>query len=190
MKVVAFNGSPRKGGNTEHLIRMVFEELEKAGVETELVQVGGKKVQGCLACGKCFEVKGTECANGSDPVNEWIQKMMEADGVIIGSPTYFSNVTTEVKALIDRAGLVAMSNPAILRRKVGAAVVAVRRVGAANVFDALNKFFLHSQMIVPGAEGWNHGMGLQHGEVNDDPEGNATMRTLAENMAWLLKKLK
>jgi len=190
MKVVAFNGSPRRNGNTAMLINRVFDELNNAGIETECFQLGGKDIRGCLGCMKCFEARDNTCvARKDDILNEYFQKMIEADGIIIGSPTYFSNVSAEVKALIDRAGLVAIANGYSLKRKVGAAVVAVRRAGAANVFDAINKFFLINQVIVPGSVYWNMGFGLNKEEVKDDAEGMNTMKVLGENMAWLLKKL-
>jgi multimeric flavodoxin WrbA len=189
MKVVAFNGSPRKNGNTHLLIETVFEVLQQEGIETELVQLGGKKIHGCTACTKCFENKDGHCSIDNDVLNDAIDKMVEADGIIIGSPTYFANVSTEVKALIDRAGYVAIANGRILQRKVGAAVVAVRRAGATDVFDAINKFYFINGMIVPGSIYWNMGFGLKPEEVKNDEEGLKTMRVLAENMAWLLKKL-
>ena len=189
MKVLALNGSPRKNGNTAILIDMVLAELEKAGIETERVQLGGKAIHGCTACRKCFENKNMRCVIENDILNEVVAKMAEADGIIIGSPTYFANVTAEVKALIDRAGLVAIANGRILQHKVGLGVVAVRRAGAANVFDAINKFFFINQMIVPGSVYWNLGIGLDEGDVNDDEEGKNTMRVLGENMAWLMGKI-
>ena len=189
MKVVAFNGSPRKNGNTAFLLRQVMEELEKEGIQTELVQVGGQPVRGCMACYKCRERKDRRCIYNDDKLNEWIGKMLEADGMLIGSPTYFAGLTPETKALIDRAGFVSRGNGNIFRRKVGAAVIAVRRGGALNVFNAINAFFLINEMIVPGASYWNLALGGGMGEVQDDAEGIQTMKTLGENMAWLLKKL-
>ncbi|MHC4503142.1 MAG: flavodoxin family protein [Planctomycetota bacterium] len=190
MKVVAFNGSPRKDGNTSTLIKCVLGELEKEGVETELVQLGGRKIHGCIACYKCFENKDRRCSVTTDPLNEFIEKMLDADGIILGSPTYFANVTTEMKALIDRAGLVAKANGGMLKRKVGAAVVAVRRAGAIHAFNSMNHFFLIGQMIVPGSSYWNLAVGLQPGDVEGDEEGMATMKALGENMAWVLKKVR
>ncbi len=189
MKVVAFNGSPRKNGNTSILIKTALEALEVEGIETEFYQLGGKKIHGCIACMKCFENKDRRCSVTNDVINECIGKMDEADGIIIGSPTYFSNVSTEVKALIDRAGFVAIANGRMLKRKVGAAVVAVRRAGSTDVFDAINKLFFINEMIVPGSIYWNMGIGLDKGDVNSDEEGLQTMKTLGENMAWLLKKI-
>jgi multimeric flavodoxin WrbA len=189
MKVVAFNGSARKDGNTAILIRRVFAELEAEGIETELVQMAGKKIRGCTACGKCYENKDKKCVVDNDILNECLEKMAEADGIIMGSPTYFADVTTEIKALIDRAGFVARANSDMLGRKVGAAVVAVRRAGAIHVFDSINHFFLISQMIVPGSFYWNVGIGRKPGEVEQDSEGLETMEILGRNMAWLLKKI-
>ncbi|MCP4682822.1 MAG: flavodoxin family protein [Desulfobacterales bacterium] len=190
MKVLAFNGSPRKDGNTAMLINQVFEELEKAGIKTEFIQLGGKQIRGCIACYKCFQNKDQCCSFKDDILNECLEKMLEADGIILGSPTNFSNVSTEMKALIDRAGLVAIANDYMFKRKVGVAVVAVRRAGATDVFDAINKVFFINQMIVPGSVYWNLGFGLEKGEVKDDDEGMNTMKVLGENMGWLLKKIK
>ncbi len=189
MKVVAINGSPRKNGNTEILIKMVFNELEKEGIETELLQLGGKEIKGCLACRKCAELQNNECAIKNDILNTYYQKMIAADGIIIGSPTYFANVTSEVKALIDRAGLVSMANGYALKRKVGAAVVANNRSGATDAFDAINKLFFINQVIVPGSNYWNLGIGLNKGDVNNDERGAETMKHLGINMAWLLKRI-
>jgi multimeric flavodoxin WrbA len=189
MKVVAFNGSARKDGNTAILIRKVFTELEAEGIETELVQLAGKTIKGCIACSKCFKNKDGKCAVDNDVANECIEKMMEADGIILGSPTYFSDVSTEMKALIDRAGFVARANSDMLKRKVGASVVAVRRAGAIHAFDSMNHFFLIGQMIVVGSSYWNVAIGLSKGDVERDQEGMDTMKTLGKNMAWLLRKI-
>ncbi len=189
MKVIAFNGSPRKDGNTAMLINRVLEGLEKEGIKTEFFQLGGKQIRGCTACYKCFQNKDQRCSVKNDILNECLEKMIEADGIILGSPTYFCNVSTEIKALIDRAGLVAIANGHLFKRKIGAAVVAVRRAGAANVFDAINKLFFINQMIVPGSIYWNLGIGFDKEDVKGDDEGINTMKILGENMAWLLKKV-
>jgi multimeric flavodoxin WrbA len=189
MKVVAFSGSARKDGNTAILVRTLFKELEKKGIKTELVQLSGKKVHGCTACMKCMENKDRRCVI-DDFANECIKKMDAADGFILASPTYFSDVTAEMKALIDRSGFVAMANDHMFRRKVGAAVVAVRRGGAIHTFDTINHFFFINQMVVPGSDYWNVGIGLAPGDVEKDEEGLATMKVLGENMAWVMKKLK
>lgn len=190
MKVIGINGSPRKDGNTGILIRKVFDELEKEGIETELVDLAGKKMHGCIACYRCAQNQDKRCAVTGDFMNECISKMLEADGIILGSPVYFSNVSAEMKALIDRAGLVAKVNGDMLKRKVGASVVAVRRAGALHVFNSMNHFFFISQMVVPGSSYWNLGIGRDKGEVEGDAEGMQTMKHLGQNMAWLLKKLK
>ena len=190
MKVVAFNGSPRKEGNTYQSLQVVMGELHKEGIETEVVQLGGKNIHGCIACYKCFKNKDKECSIKDDGVNDYIKKMMEADGIIIGSPVYFSNVTSEVKAFIDRAGLVARANDNLLKRKVGAGVVAVRRAGATFAFSAINFFFFIQEMIVPGSIYWNLAIGREPGEVQEDQEGMMTFKTLGQNMSWLLKKIK
>ena len=189
MKVIAFNGSARKDGNTAILVNTVFKELKKAGIETEMVQLSGKKIRGCIACGKCYENKDKRCVVTNDILNDCIEKMIDADGIILASPTYFTDVSSEMKALIDRAGYVARANDHMFRHKVGAAVVAARRAGAIHTFDTLNHFFLISQMVVPGSSYWNIGMGLAPGDVKKDKEGLATMKTLGTNMAWLMKKL-
>ena len=189
MKVVAFNGSARKGGNTAGMIKVVFEELEKEGIETELVEFGKDPIRGCDACRRCFKEKNQKCAVEDDIVNECLEKMLEADGIILASPTYFADVTTELKALIDRAGFVSRANDDMFKRKVGAAVVAVRRAGSIHVFDTINHFFLIGQMIVPGSSYWNMGFGLSKGEAEQDDEGLQTMQRLGRNMAWLLKKI-
>jgi len=189
MKVVAFNGSARKDGNTAILVNTVFRELKKAGIRTELVQLAGKKIRGCTACNLCFRNQDRRCAIKGDILNECIEKMLEADGIILASPTYFADVSAEMKALIDRAGFVAKANQDMFRRKVGAAVVAVRRGGAIHAFDTMNHFFFISQMVVPGSSYWNVGIGLAPGDVKTDDEGTMTMQTLGANMAWLLKKI-
>ena len=189
MKVVAFNGSARKDGNTTILVKTVFSELKKEGIRTELVQLAGKKIRGCIACGKCFTNQDKRCAVTGDIANDCIEKMLEADGIILASPTYFADVSAEMKALIDRSGFVAKANQDMFRRKVGASVVAVRRAGAIHTFDTMNHFFFISQMIVPGSSYWNIGIGLAPGDVNSDEEGLSTMQSLGANMAWLLKKI-
>jgi multimeric flavodoxin WrbA len=186
MKVVAFNGSPRKDGNTTILINHVFRELEKEGVETELVQLSGKKIHGCIACYKCFENKDQRCAVKDDIANECIEKMIKAEGIILGSPVYFTDVTAEMKALIDRAGFVSMANGGMYKNKVGATVVAVRRSGAIHTHDTMNHFFLAGQMIIIGR---GIGVGRDKGEVEKDEEGMQAVKALGQRMAWLLKKL-
>lgn len=189
MRVVAFNGSARKNGNTSALVRAVFEPLEAAGIETELVELAGTRLGGCRACGSCRKNRNRRCAYDDDVTNECIAKMLDAEGIILASPTYFADVTSEMKALIDRAGYVARGNDHMFSRKVGASVVAVRRGGAIHAFDSMNHFFLISGMVVPGSTYWNIGVGAARGDVEADEEGLDTMRALGENMAWVLDGL-
>lgn len=186
MKVVAFNGSPRKDGNTFILINHVFRELEKEGVETELVQLSGREIHGCIACYKCFENKDQHCSMKNDIANECIEKMIKAEGIILGSPVYFTDVTAEMKALIDRAGFVSMANGGMYKNKVGAIVVAARRSGAIHTLDTMSHFFLAGQMIIIGR---GIGLGRDKGEVEKDEEGIQAVKALGQRMAWLLKKL-
>ena len=187
MKVIAFNGSPRPDGNTSILLNHVLEPIKARGIQTEVFQLGGSDIHGCRACYACRQTIDARCIHDDDVVNECIAKMIEADGIILGSPTYFADLTPETKALIDRAGFVAGANGAMFKRKVGAAVIAVRRAGEIHAFDSINHFFLISQMIVPGSSYWNVGVGREKGDVLKDEEGLRTMRVLGENMAWLLE---
>ncbi len=183
-KVVAFNGSPRPDGNTRLLIGQVLQELEKEGITTELVQIGGKKIRGCTACMKCFENRDKRCVFDDDIVNACIGKIAEADGIILGSPVYFTDITSEMKALIDRAGFVSMANGGLFRRKVGSAAIAVRRAGAMHTLDSLLHFLLISGMVVPGLP--PIGVGRNIGDVVNDDEGMAWARETGKSMAWLL----
>jgi multimeric flavodoxin WrbA len=189
MKAIAINGSPRTGGNTEILLKKVLEPINDAGIETEFLQIGNKQIRGCIACYKCRENKNSRCAVTNDVANEFIAKMIEADAIILGSPTYFADMTAELKALIDRAGFVAGSNGRLFSRKIGAAVVVNRRGGAMHVMDSINHMFLMSRMIVPGSTYWNFGVGMQKGEVENDAEALANMKDLGETIAWLVKTL-
>ncbi len=186
-KVVAFNGSPRKDGNTSILIRHILAELEKEGIETETIQLGGMKIHGCTACGKCFENRDRRCVFDDDMVNACIEKMCNADGIILGSPVYFLDVTPEMKALIDRAGFVSFANGHLFRNKVGNAAVAVRRAGASRTADSMLHFLLASEMIVSGLPAI--GIGLDAGDVMNDEEGIARAKSLGQTMAQLLNQL-
>ena len=189
MKVVAINGSARTGANTAILLGHVMEELRKENIETELVELAGLPMHGCKACRNCSVRKNRRCTQEDDAFNSVIEKMDAADGVLLGSPTYVSDVSSEMKALIDRACMVSMANGGMMRRKVGAGVVAVRRGGEIHAFDTLNHFFLITEMIVPGSCYWNMAIGREPGEVERDAEGIRTMNVLGQNMAWLLKKV-
>jgi multimeric flavodoxin WrbA len=187
MKVVAFNGSPNKNGNTWHAIKMVADELEKEGIATEIIHVGNKAVRGCLACGQCVKKKNEQCIQSEDPVNEWIQLMKEADGILIGSPVHYSAIAGTMKSFLDRAFYVSGVNGSLLRHKVGASVVAVRRSGGIPTFNQLNNFLCYSEMLLPSSNYWNVIHGTRPGEATQDEEGKQIMRTLGKNMAWLMK---
>ena len=189
MKVLAINGSARRDGNTALLIKHVFSALETEGIETELVQLSGQAIRGCGACNACTKLKNRRCSIAGDPVNEIIGKMAEADGIILGSPVYFSDITPELKALIDRSGRVGGANGGLYKRKVGAGVLAVRRGGEIHALDTIYHFLHITQMIIPGASYWNFGVGRDIGDVENDVEGLNNMKVLGENIAWLLKKI-
>ena len=190
MKVLGINCSPRKGGNTELLIREVFKPLEAQGIKTELFHLGGKKVNGCIACMKCRKAGDGRCHQKNEVINYCIEKMLKADAIIIGSPIYFSDLSAQAKALIDVAGYAIRGAGNPLKRKPGAAVIAVRRAGAIHAFDSINHFFLINEMIIPGSSYWNLAIGREKGEVLKDEEGMKTMRVLGENMSWLMEKIK
>lgn len=187
MKVIAINGSPRPQGNTHLLLQRVCRRLEQHGIETEIIGIGGRPLRGCLACGKCFELQDGACIIRNDGMNEIIAKMVAADGILLGSPTYFSDVSAEMKALIDRAGYVTLANGEQLRGKVGAAVAAVRRAGSQHAINSMHHFFSIQQMPIATSTYWNMGYGMAPGEVEHDAEGMQTMDNLGENMAWLLR---
>ncbi|MBZ4663583.1 MAG: reductase, NADPH-dependent [Caloramator sp.] len=186
MKVVAFNGSPRKEGNTYQAISIVKEELQREGIDVEIVHVGDKLIRGCIACGMCYKNKNERCII-DDEVNEWIQKMKEADGIILGSPVYFSSIAGTMKAFLDRAFYVASANGNFLRHKVGASVVAVRRSGGVSTFNQLNNYINYAEMLMPSTNYWNVIHGAKAGEALQDEEGVQIMRVLGKNMAYLLK---
>jgi multimeric flavodoxin WrbA len=188
VKVVAFNGSPQKNSNTAIMINEVIDVLKNEGIETEILQFAGHKVSGCINCRQCFKMQNRRCAINDDVINDCIELMDNADGIIIASPTYFANVTTEIKALIDRAGFVGLANGGMFRRKIGVAIAVMRRMGAIHVFNSINHFFFINEMIVPGSNYWNCGIGLKPGDCSEDSEGLNTMKVLGTNMAWLMKK--
>ena len=186
MKALAINGSPRKEGNTFAMLNTVLDVLAKGGAETELYQAGGREVKGCLACNACGKNKG-RCIT-DDWVNELYPKMKEADAIIIGSPTYFSDLTAETKALIDRTGFVSRRDGNAFSRKIGAAVSAVRRAGGIHTLDSIQHFFLINDMIVPGSSYWNMSLSRDLGDYAKDDEGIRTMERLGENILWLMEK--
>jgi len=189
MKVTAINGSARKDGNTAILINVVFDELKKEGIETEMIQLAGNPVQGCIACYKCFKNKNRRCSVEKDILNDCLEKLLQSDGVLLGSPTYFSDVSSGMRAFIERCGFVSRANDYMLKHKVGAGVIAVRRAGAIPAFNSLMLFLHYMQMFIPGSSYWNLAIGAAPGDVLKDDEGIQTMKTLGQNMAFLLKKI-
>jgi len=187
MKVIAFNGSPKKEGNTYHAIQMVFNELDKEGIETEIIHVGNKLIRGCIACGQCAQNKDEKCVLPNDEVNDWIQKMKQAQGIILGSPVHYSAIGGTMKSFLDRAFYVTGANDGMLRHKVGAAVVAVRRSGGVATFSQLSNYIHYSEMLIPASSYWNVIHGAAPKEALQDDEGKQIMRVLGKNMAWLMK---
>ena len=185
MYAIAINGSPRKGGNTEIMLKAAIAPLENAGWQTEYVRIGGKPIRGCLACGKCAGNPELKCVQTEDGFNEIMEKMLRADAILLGSPTYFTDVTSEMKGLIDRSGFIAVCNNRAFSGKIGVAVAAARKAGAVHVFDTINHMFLMNQMIVPGSIYWNLGLGEDKGEVNDDKEALTNMENLGQIIDWL-----
>lgn len=189
MKVLAFNGSPKPRGNTAQALQVVLNELRMSGISVELIQLGGQKIYGCLGCRKCIEMKNKHCIRTDDDMNLYIDKMLEADGILIGTPVYTSNVTAEVKAFIDRACFVGKANDFMFRRKVGAPVVVATKGGATFAYSAINLMFGISQMITIGSIHWNMALGRDPGDIWKDEEGIRTFQVLGQNIAWLLQTL-
>ncbi|WP_372809086.1 flavodoxin family protein [Pontiella sp.] len=187
MKVVGFNGSPHENGNTARAMNYVFGALENAGIETEMVHVGKERLHGCTACQACVKSQDACCVFKDDPVNGWIRKMVEADGILLGSPVHFSGVAGTMKSFLDRAFFVSSVNGGLLRHKVGASVAAVRRSGGVPTVDGLDKFLSYSEMIMPTSNYWNVAHGLAPGEIEQDAEGVQIMEVLGRNMAWIMK---
>ena len=192
MKVVVFNGSPRNEGNTHFCLNIVMDELKAAGVEVEYVWMGMDKIQGCISCYRCTQNRDKECAVKTDKLNEYLAKMIDADGIILGAPTYFADTPARMKALIERAGLVSKVNGDLLKHKAGAAVVSVRRAGATHVYSSINYFFGISNMFIVGSSYWNLGINpnvMNPQDMDKDAEGKLTFQNLGKNFAFLLQKL-
>jgi multimeric flavodoxin WrbA len=189
MKVLGVSGSPRSGGNTDYLVKLGLAVLAENGIETEFLPLAGRPIKPCMACRGCVTADGLRCVQEDPAFEGVIEKFVEADGYLIGSPVYFGSATPQTMALLDRVGYVARAKQNFLRRKVGAAVVVARRAGQNFTFAQLNYFFLINEMIVPGSTYWNIAFGLERGRVEEDAEGVATVRNLAANMAWLMHKV-
>lgn len=189
MKAIAVNGSPRKNGNTFMLLNMVLDELKERGIETELIQAGGRDIHGCIACGKCKDINPAGCVFDDDIINESIRKIETADALIIGSPVYFGSLSSQTKAFIDRVGYATRPHK-VLKGMVCASVAVARRNGALAAFNAINNLFTISESIVVGSSYWNQGVGVEIGDVLNDEEGIETMKTLGQNMADALFALR
>ena len=187
MKVLAINGSPKTHGNTAFALELVLQEIRNEGIDAELITIGQKDIRGCIGCGQCGEKKNGRCCAFDDTVNALLPKLVEADGIVLGSPVYFAGINGTLKAFLDRAFFVSWVNGGLLRLKVGAGVVALRRSGGSTAFDQLNKYFMISEMTTVGSCYWNIIHGFSPGESEQDPEGGRIMKTLGRNMAWLLK---
>ena len=186
MKVIAFNGSPRKDGSTTTLISYLLREIEKEGIETELIQLSAKAIHGCVACYKCFENQNQRCAVNNDAANEYIEKLITAQSIVLGSPSYFQDVTAEMKALIDRAGFVGLANGKLYKNKVGASLSCFRRSGGMHTVETMNHFFFSNEIIIAGRA---MSVAKDKGEVEKDVEGVQMAQTLGQKIAWLVKKL-
>jgi len=189
MKVVAFNGSPKAKGNTFTSINEVKKQLKNSDIEVEIVQIGNKPIRGCIACAACARNQNEKCIIEDDELNEYVQKAKNADGIILGSPVYFSGVNGTMKSFLDRLFYVASSNGGLFRHKIGASVVSVRRSGGLTTFNELNHYLLYSEMLIPGSNYWNVVHGGAPGEASQDEEGVQTMKVLGENMSWLMKSI-
>ena len=183
MKALAINGSSRKDGNTADMLNVVLAELGKEGYETEHVQLAGSTVNACKACFGCAG-RGN-CVFGNDIFQELYDKMVKADAIILGSSTYSADVSSTLKAVIERASVVSDTNPGMFRHKVGGAVAVARRAGAMNAIDTINHFFLNKEMFVAGSTYWNIAYGRLPGEAMKDEEAVANMKNLGQNIAWL-----
>lgn len=190
MKIVAINGSPRNNGNTGLLLEAMLAPLRDAEWDTETIRIGGSHLHGCRACRTCFERQDLRCRYEDDEFNSIYEKILAADALVIGSPTYVADVTSETKALIDRTAYVTLANGAPLAGKIGAGVIALRRGGGVHALDSINHFFLICQMIIPGSRYWNLGFGREPGAVAEDAEGMANMKHLGQAIAWLGKAIR
>jgi multimeric flavodoxin WrbA len=188
MKTVLINGSPRKNGNTYQALSLISAELEANGVETKIIQLGGHLLYGCQSCNKCRDLKNRRCAY-NDYLNEIMDDVFDCDCLVIGSPTYYSNVSTEVKAFIDRVGRVAGANGNPLKGKLGAPVVSVRRAGGNFVYSAINFFFGILEMPIVTSSYWNMTLSRDITDFSKDDEGIRTFKTLSKNIYNILTKL-
>ena len=187
VKVVAFNASPHPQGNTAHALRIVTDVLERNGIETETIHIGGQDIHPCMGCNGCARSRDGRCVLPDDGLNGWIEKIRQADGLLLGTPVHFSGMSGAMKCFLDRMTYVCGNSGGLLRHKVGAAVAAVRRYGGIPAVDGVNHYLTYSEMLLPASNYWNVIHGLRPGEVEGDEEGVQILQVLGENMAWLLK---
>ena len=184
MKVVAINGSPRAGGNTAQALGIMADELNRLGVDTQIVQVGNQLIHGCIGCGHCRRSEGNKCVFADDCVNETAELMRQSDGFILGSPTYYGGVAGAMKCFLDRAFY---SSSAYFRYKVATSVALVRRAGGEDVVHQLNNYLNLAQVVLPPSQYWTLAYGREKGEVLQDGEGIQTLRRNAQAMAWVMR---
>lgn len=187
MKVIGINGSPHERGCTYTAIELMAKELEKEKIEVEILQIGKKPFQGCTACNACGKMEDPKCIFGNDLVNECIEKMKNADGIILGSPTYYAAIAGTMKCFLDRFFY---AGSHVLKHKVGVAVASQRRTGGVEVTQQINNYFNLAHVVIPPSQYWNTIHGNTPDEAMQDLEGVQIMQTLGKNMAWTLKSLK
>ena len=188
MKLIAINGSPKENGNTAQALQVLLGEVQKKGIETELVTIGNKMIHGCIACGKCREVQNGTCIGfPNDAVNELMPKLNAADAIVLGSPTYFAGINGTMKSFLDRVFYVSLANGGLFRLKYGAAIVVLRRGGGTAAFDELNKYFQIAEMTIASGCYWTAIHGRVPGEVTQDFEGLRILRVQGKNLAYLLQ---
>lgn len=191
MRALAICGSPRKGGNTETLLRRCLDTVARGGIEVDLQLLADQEVKPCTACGKCGIEKDGTCAGvADDAFAALFARMLAADIIVVGTPVYFGSATPNLMALLDRAGYVARANGNLLSRKIGGPIAVARRAGQNFTLAQLHFWYLINDMVVPGSSYWTMSIGRQPGEVENDREGLASIDRFAENLVWLAGKLR
>lgn len=189
MKIIAFNGSPHKQGNTAGALEIAKKYFEANSVDFEIIQVGSNPIAGCTGCGWCFRNKNSQCVLGDEIINSSVEKIKSADGIILASPVHYSGIAGNMKSFLDRLYYVCGANGGLMRRKVGASIVAVRRSGGVATFDQLNHYHTISESVIASSNYWNVIHGTAPGEITEDLEGIQTIEILCENILWLLKSI-
>ena len=188
MKVIAINGSPKENGNTAQALQILLAEVEKKGIDTELITIGNNMIHGCIGCGKCRDAqKGICVAFPNDAVNELLPKLIAADAMVLGSPTYFAGINGTMKSFLDRVFYVAFGHGGLFRLKYGVAVAVLRRGGGTAAFDELNKYFQISEMTIASGCYWTAVHGRVPGELLQDLEGLRVLRVQGRNLAYLMQ---